>query len=30
MLGDEPLDVVAPAPSARLAHDLDRWLAHVG
>jgi hypothetical protein len=30
MLGNEPLDVVATAPSARLAHDLDRRLPDVG
>ena len=30
MLGDEPLDVVAPASAARLAHDLDGRRADVG
>jgi hypothetical protein len=30
MLGHEPLDVVAPAPAAQLAHDLDDWLTDVG
>ena len=30
MLGDQPLDATAPAPSARLANDLDRRLTDVG
>jgi len=30
MLGDEPLDVIAPSPAARLAQDLDRRLTDVG
>jgi hypothetical protein len=29
VLGDEPLDVVAPAPAARLVDYLDGWLVHV-
>jgi hypothetical protein len=29
MLGDEPLDGIAPAPAAGVAQDLDRWLADV-
>ena len=30
MLRQEPVNVVAPAPAALFAYDLERWLAYVG